>query len=126
MQMKKNKILKEYHRFLDESGDTTFYGKKKRLIVGNDGVSKCFILGMVKFKAELEPIREQITKMQQEVILDDFFKDIPSIKKKVQKGGYFFHAKDDIPEVRERFLRYIKTMSCSFEAVVARKLPDLY
>jgi len=40
--------------------------------------------------------------------------------------GYFFHAKDDIPEVREKFFRYIKTLNCSFEAIVARKLPDLY
>ncbi len=46
----KKKMLKVYHRFLDESGDTTFYGKKKRVIVGENGVSKSFILGMVKLK----------------------------------------------------------------------------
>lgn len=32
----KKTALKLYHRFLDESGDTTFYGKKKRIIVGNE------------------------------------------------------------------------------------------
>jgi hypothetical protein len=126
MPQKKKSMLKEYHRFLDESGDTTFYGKKKRIIVGDNGVSKTFILGMVKFKTKLGPIREQIVKMQREIAGDIYFKDVPSIKKKVNKGGYFFHAKDDIPEVREKFLRYIKTLNCSFEAVVARKLPDLY
>jgi len=123
---KKKTLLKVYHRFLDESGDTTFYGKKRRIIVGDRGVSKTFILGMVKFRTKLDTIREQIIKMQHEITEDDFYKDIPSIKKKVNKGGYFFHAKDDIPEVREKFLRYIKTLNCSFEAVVARKLPDLY
>ncbi|MBN1820749.1 MAG: DUF3800 domain-containing protein [Prolixibacteraceae bacterium] len=123
---KKKTMLKVYHRFLDESGDTTFYGKKKRIVVGENGVSKCFILGMVKFKTKLEPIREQIINMQHEVAEDEFYRDIPSIKKKVSKGGYFFHAKDDIPEVREKFLRYIKTINCSFEAVVARKIPDVY
>lgn len=119
-------MLKVYHRFLDESGDTTFYGKKKRIIVGEDGVSKTFILGMVKFKTKLEPIREKIIQLQQEIASDEFYKDVPSIKKKVERGGYFFHAKDDIPEVREKFLRFIKTLNCSFEAVVARKLPELY
>lgn len=119
-------MLKVYHRFLDESGDTTFYGKSRRIIVGEDGVSKSFILGMVKFKTKLDPIREKIIKMQEEIIEDDFYKDIPSIRKKVNRSGYYFHAKDDIPEVRERFLRYIKTINCSFEAIVARKLPDLY
>ena len=123
---KKKTMLKVYHRFLDESGDTTFYGKKKRIIVGDDGVSKTFILGMVKFKTNLDTIRDQIIKMQQEITEDIYYKDIPSIKKKVNKGGYFFHAKDDIPEVREKFLRYIKTLNCSFEAIVARKLPELY
>jgi hypothetical protein len=51
MSAKKKTMLKVYHRFLDESGDTTFYGKRKRVIVGEKGVSKCFILGMVKFKS---------------------------------------------------------------------------
>ncbi len=126
MPEQKKTMLKLYHRFLDESGDTTFYGKKKRVIVGEEGVSKCFILGMVKFKTKLEPIREQIINMQREIISDEFYQDIPSIKKKVNKAGYFFHAKDDIPEVRERFFRFIKTLNCSFEAIVARKQPELY
>ena len=126
MPNKKKKLLKEYHRFLDESGDTTFYGKGRRIIVGEEGVSKCFILGMVKFKTNLEPIREQIITMQNDIVTDEFYKDTPSVKKKVEKTGYYFHAKDDIPEVREKFLRFIKTLNCSFEAIVARKLPDLY
>lgn len=126
MTHKKKTMLKTYHRFLDESGDTTFYGKKKRLIIGENGVSNCFILGMVKFKTKLDPIREDIIKMQNEVANDPFYQDIPSILKKKSSYGYFFHAKDDIPEVRERFFRYIKSLNCSFEAVVARKLPALY
>ena len=41
--MKKN--IKTYHRFLDEAGDATCYGKGKINIVGSEGVSNCFILG---------------------------------------------------------------------------------
>lgn len=126
MASSKKKMLKVYHRFLDESGDTTFYGKKRRIIVGEEGVSKTFILGMVKFKTKLDPIREDVLHLQNEIINDEFYQDIPSIQKKINKGGYFFHAKDDIPEVREKFFRFIKTLNCSFEAVVARKVPDLY
>ena len=118
--------LKLYHRFLDESGDTTFYGKKKKIIIGSEGVSKSFILGMVKFKTKLDPIRERIIQIQNDIVTDEYYKEIPSIIKKIEKGGYFFHAKDDIPEVREKFFRFIKTINCSFEAVVARKIPELY
>lgn len=123
---KRKSALKLYHRFLDESGDTTFYGKNKRIIIGNEGVSKCFILGMVKFKTNLEPIRQSILQLQKEVENDDFYKDVPSVKKKILIGGYYFHAKDDIPEIREKFFRFIKTLNCSFEAVVARKVSELY
>lgn len=118
--------LKLYHRFLDESGDTTFYGKGKTVVVGNEGVSKSFIIGMVKFKTQLEPIREKIVQLQNEISNDDYFSDIPSILKKKSKGGYFFHAKDDLPEVREKFFRLIKSVNCSFEAIVGRKMPELY
>ena len=123
---KRKSQLKAYHRFLDESGDTSFYGKGRRIIVGEEGISKTFILGMVKFKTKLEPIRKNIIALQNEVVNDEYYQGIPSIKKKVSKGGYFFHANDDIPEVREKFFRFIKTLNCSFEAVVARKLPDIY
>lgn len=123
---KRKSALKLYHRFLDESGDTTFYGKNKRTIIGNEGVSKCFILGMVKFKTNLEPIRQSILQLQKEVENDDFYKDVPSVKKKILIGGYYFHAKDDIPEIREKFFRFVKTLNCTFEAVVARKNTELY
>lgn len=35
-------VLK-YHRFFDEAGDTTFYGKGKIPLVGTDGVSSYFL-----------------------------------------------------------------------------------
>ncbi|MCK6691268.1 MAG: hypothetical protein L6Q97_04110 [Thermoanaerobaculia bacterium] len=99
--------IRDYHRFLDEAGDTTFYSKEKVPIVGENGVSLCFILGMVKFKEPLEPIRRRIVELQNEVVNDPYFKEIPSINKKVREGGFYFHATDDIPEVRKIFFDYI-------------------
>jgi len=125
--MKKHKTgKKEFHRFLDESGDTTFFGKNKRIIVSEPGVSKTFILGMVKIKANLSDVRNQIIALQNEVVQDDYYKNIPSVIKRQNKYGYYFHAKDDIPEIREKFFRFIKSLNCSYEAVVGRKIVDLY
>lgn len=84
------------------------------------------MIGMVKFKSAIEPIRNKIIEMQYEVENDPLFKDIPSVQKRAQKNGYFFHAKDDVPEIRDRFLRFIHSLDVSFEAVVARKIPSLY
>ncbi|HMN91463.1 MAG TPA: hypothetical protein PKD70_07565, partial [Saprospiraceae bacterium] len=57
-------MVKDFHRFLDEAGDTTFYGKGKVDIIGQMGVSCCFILGMVKFKEPLESIRQRVIELQ--------------------------------------------------------------
>ncbi len=115
-----------YHRFLDEAGDTTFYGKGKLPILGTEGVSKAFIIGMVKFKEPLQPIRDRIIELRNQVINDPYFKDVPSIQKKVQNKGFFFHATDDIPEVRKMFFEFIKSIDLSFEAVVGRKIYGIF
>ena len=120
-----SKKLHITHRFLDEAGDCTFYGKKRKSIIGTEGVSSCFIIGMVKFKEPLEPIRLKILEMQNAVALDPYFQ-VPSVIKKKTRGGYFFHAKDDLPEIKRLFFDYIKTINFSFEAVVARKTVERF
>lgn len=116
----------KYHRFLDEAGDTAFYGKGNEVIVGQEGVSKCFILGMLSIKEPLDAVRERVTALQQAVATDPYYRDIPSIQKKVGKYGYYLHAKDDVPEVRKQAFELIASIKCSFQAVVARKIPDYY
>ncbi len=34
------------HYFIDEAGDLTLFNKKKKVIIGNEGCSKYFILGV--------------------------------------------------------------------------------
>ena len=111
----------KYHRFFDEAGDTTFYGKGKTPIVGSEGVSKSFILGMLKIKEPLAEVREKIIALQNQIAVDPYFKDIPSIQKKKASMGYYLHAKDDVPEVRKMVFEFIKSIDCSFEAIVGRK-----
>jgi len=116
------------HRFLDEAGDTAFYGKGRTPIIGiQDGVSLCFILGMVKFRSPLDPIRAKIRHLQQQVADDPYFKGVLSIqKKKAEPGGYYFHATDDTDAARKVLYDYIKTLDLSFEAVVGRKIPAIF
>jgi hypothetical protein len=115
-----------YHRFLDEAGDTTFYGKGKAPIIGNEGSSHCFILGMLKINEPLNEVRQKVIKLQQDISENPYFSGVPSIDKRKSANGYFLHAKDDLPEVRKMAFDLIKSMDCSFEAVVGRKIPSLY
>lgn len=114
------------HRFLDEAGDTTIFGKGKIIRLGQPGVSSTFILGMVKFREPLAPIRGEIIQLQKKIEADPYFLEVPSIRKKQIAGGYYFHATDDIPEVRKEFYDFIKSKDCSFEAIVGRKIASIF
>jgi hypothetical protein len=120
-------VLKHtYHRFLDEAGDTTFFGKNKTPILGTHGVSNYFILGMLTLHEPLEIVREKILALQQAIIVDPYFDQIPSIRKKENLSGYFLHAKDDIPEVRKMAFEMIKSIDATFDVVIEKKDYQIY
>ena len=121
---KKKEPTWKYHRFLDEAGDTTFFGKGNALVLGKEGVSKCFMLGMLNVKEPLEPVRERVVQLQTTIAADPYYRDVPSMRKKVERMGYYLHAKDDVPEVRKQAFELIKATKCTFQAVVARKIPE--
>ena len=114
------------HVFLDEAGDTTFYGRNKTPLVGTAGVSRYFILGILSVRDPLERIRDKVLDLQHRVSIDPYFNEVPSIQKKKKHRGYYFHAKDDVPEVRKMVFEFIKTTNCRFDAVVGRKIYHIY
>lgn len=116
----------EYHRFLDEAGDTTFYGKGKLPVLGKEGVSLSFTLGMTRFREPLPELRERIIKLQKEIEVNPLFKSMESVKKRTQKGGFYFHAKDDSNDLKKVFFDFILSLDCTFQAVVARKSVDRF
>jgi len=114
------------HRFLDETGDTTFYGKGRKLIVGQGGVSLSFGLGVVRIDRPPEEVRREVRALQAQVEADPLLNTIPSVQKRVASGGFFFHACKDTPDVRSVLLHYIRDLPCEAEVVVARKIPALF
>ena len=118
--------IKTYHRFIDEAGDTTFYNSKGELIIGNNGVSKSFGIGMLKIKEPINDVRNRVIALQKEVENDDYLNTIASVKKRIARGNFFFHCSKDAPEVRMIFSKFINTLNCSFEMFVARKIESYY
>jgi hypothetical protein len=114
------------HRFLDEVGDTTFYGEGKQIILGQEGVSLCFGIGIVKILRPLVEVRAEIIALQKQVENDPLLNTIPSVIKRMNKGGFFFHACKDSPDVRTVFLHYLHNLPCEVEIVMARKIPSLF
>jgi len=97
------KNIKTNHRFLDEAGDTAFYGKGKKAIIGTEGVSRCFILGMVKFKEPLEPLRQKISDLQISIANDPYYQ-VPSILKKKLGAGIIFMLRTIYRKFEKHFL----------------------
>ena len=113
---------KQNHYFLDESGDCTFFGKGRIPILGQNGVSNTFMIGMVYFDKPLESLRQKIRVLQHKIENDRYYKVFHSVQKCVkEKGGFCFHAKDDIPELRKVFFDFLLEIDCRCEIVVGRK-----
>ncbi len=123
---KKEKSPETFHRYLDEMGDTTFFGKGRELIVGDQGVSLSFGIGILKINRPIQEVRKEVAQLQADIQDDPLFNTLPSVVKRVESGGFYFHACKDTPDVRSPFLKFIRSLPCELEAVVARKIPPLF
>lgn len=81
---------------------------------------------MLKVSEDLTTLRKDLVALQRSVEEDRYLNTIPSVAKKISKGGFFFHATDDPPEVRQIMFKWLAERSVSIEVIVARKIPALY
>ena len=107
--------------FVDESGDPTFYDRNGNLIVGQAGCSPLLLLGFVEMRNPRRA-RRAIRALQQEILGDPYLQGIPSLS----RTAVAFHAKDDTPEVRERFFKLIMTLDFSAQFIAARKIEKVF
>lgn len=109
------KIL-ERHYFVDEAGDLTLFSRRGVSLVGTEGCSSFFMLGVACFK-DPHGARLQVASLQKMVSENEFLSGIPSLKKTIKN----FHAKDDCSEVRMLVYELIKKMDVSFYVIIRRK-----
>ncbi|MEK0210022.1 hypothetical protein WM015_08035 [Bifidobacterium mongoliense] len=130
--MDKSTKTRDRHRFIDEAGDMTFYTRKhgKRIpAVGIDGVSSCFMMGMVHVKEDLESARNKIRDFDHEIESSVFFRSFLSVQKSIRSGrhGFYTHAKNDPAELRYEFFKLmLDDIDFTIQVVVGRKIQSLY
>lgn len=90
--------------FIDESGDSELFNKKKQMVVGKEGCSRFFIIGMM-WVAEPSSLEKALDALRAEIVADTYFKKVPSVQAKTAK---MFHAKDDCPEVRMQVFKLLQ------------------
>lgn len=108
------------HYFVDEAGDPTLFDRKGRIIAGNEGCSSHFILGALDV-ADPIGLNERLRLVHREILTDPFYAGVESLKPEREKTHVLLHAKDDLPEIRERVYRVLLNEDLRFFAVVRDK-----
>ena len=103
--------------FVDETGDGVIFDSKGRVLVGTGKVQDYFTVGMVECRA-LKVLAEDLDTLRAQLLADPYFKGVPSMQPDAKKTALFFHAKDDLPEVRREVFKVIERHDLSFYAVV--------
>lgn len=109
--------------FVDECGDPNFFGKGKRLLVGQPGYQPVLVIGMI-LTDNRRRLAKSVEGFRKKVLGDTLFNSIASIR---ESEHWYLHAKDDHPEVRAKFFEVLRKIS-GFEAhfVIGRKRLDLF
>ena len=58
--------------FIDESGDPTFYGNRKKLLVGTEGFQPYLIIGMIETSARKE-LRKAVVDFMDNIKADNLY-----------------------------------------------------
>lgn len=107
--------------FVDEAGDTTLFGRYGRLLVGTEAVSRFFLVGRLEV-ADLVALEADMAALRAQLLADPLLKDVPSMQAAAGKTALFFHAKDDVPEVRHAVFSLLLRHELRFTSVVKDKL----
>jgi len=94
------------HYFVDEAGDGTLFKARGKVIIGEEGCSKYFMLGILHVP-DPDALGQALDSLRQEIFNDPYFRKIPSMQPVQNKTAIAFHAKDDIPEVRREVFKVL-------------------
>jgi hypothetical protein len=108
------------HYFVDEAGDPVLFDGKGRVIVGTEGCSQYFAVGLLDV-ADAAGLSAELNKLRTDLLADPYFKKVPSMQPEARKTALYFHAKDDLPEVRREVFKLLQRHELKFSAVVRNK-----
>jgi len=108
------------HYFVDEAGDTTLFNARGVAIVGNEGVSRTFMVGVADVPNPAAS-RTALDALRAALLADPYFKGVPSMSPEGGKTALCFHAKDDLPEVRREVFKLLPTLGVKVQVAIRRK-----
>jgi len=106
--------------YVDEAGDLTLFNKRGHMIVGKEGVSRVFMVG-VAYLPDPNMAHRKLERLRTELLGDPYFKDVPSMQPEKNKTAICFHAKDDLPEVRREVFKLLPKFNAKVQVAIKRK-----
>jgi hypothetical protein len=111
-------MIKKTYLFIDESGDPTFYGNRKKLLVGTEGFQPYLIIGMIETN-DRKALRKAVISFMESIKADSLYNSIPSV---ASDKGWYVHARGDHPEIRAKFFELLRNLDGYVaHIVIARK-----
>jgi len=108
------------HYFVDESGDLSLFDKHGTPIINKQGTSKFFMVGVAHLSNPNDAY-EKLEELRADLLADPRLNRAPSMQIAAKKTAIFFHAKDDLPEVRFRVFELLPTLGTRVEVAIRRK-----
>jgi hypothetical protein len=108
------------HYFVDEAGDSILFSGSGKVLIGSAGCSRYFAVGLLDVP-DAAALAADLDKLRADLLADPYFKDVPSMQPKAKKTAFYFHAKDDLPEVRREVFKLLQRHPIRFSAVIRDK-----
>ena len=108
------------HYYVDEAGDLTLFTRRGKPLLGAEGVSHCFMVGVAQIP-DPEGLHRRLNDLRLSLLTDPFFREVPSMQPQAGKTARCFHAKDDCQEVREKVFRFLAASDIKVQIGIRRK-----
>ncbi|WP_017296075.1 DUF3800 domain-containing protein [Geminocystis herdmanii] len=106
--------------YVDEAGDLTLFDKRGKVMLGKNGVSNTFMIGVVRLSNPIL-VKETLDKLRDNLLLDPIFKNISSMQPSAKKTALLFHAKNDHPQIRQEVFNILGQFEAKVQIAIRRK-----
>lgn len=108
------------HFFVDEAGELTLFGRRGKCLLGTQGVSWCFMVGLAHV-TDPDILESELKALRRDLLTDRYLQAVPSMLPNAKKTAICFHAKNDCPEVRREVFRVLARHDIKVQVGIRRK-----
>jgi len=106
--------------FVDEAGDLNLFDRRGRKIIGQEGCSKVFMIGVLHLPNP-QLAQQKLSNLRASLLADPKFSNVPSMQPNARKTALFFHAKNDVAEARQEVFALLPELGAKVQVAIRRK-----